>query len=85
MMGTKVRVFALLPPVSLEELVPSDHFYRHLLRTLDLGFVRDWFVMPTRTSVGRPSTRSCSSSYSSSISLRGCVRSASCCVWSQTG
>jgi transposase len=28
--------------VSLEELVPPDHFYRHLERSLDLGFVRDW-------------------------------------------
>jgi hypothetical protein len=30
-----------LPPVTLEELVPSDHFYRHLERPLDLSFVRD--------------------------------------------
>ena len=28
--------------VSLEELVPPDHFYRHLEATLDLDFVRDW-------------------------------------------
>src|SRR5688500_1989163 len=28
--------------VSLEELVPADHFYRHLEAKLDLGFVRDW-------------------------------------------
>src|SRR5829696_8309964 len=28
--------------VSLEALVPRDHFYRHLEATLDLGFVRDW-------------------------------------------
>ncbi len=27
--------------VSLEELVPADHFYRHLERTLDLTFVRE--------------------------------------------
>jgi len=27
--------------VSLEQLVPSDHFYRNLERTLDLAFVRD--------------------------------------------
>jgi transposase len=26
----------------LEELVPADHFYRHLEVTLDLSFVRDW-------------------------------------------
>src|SRR5215217_9293476 len=54
MMGTKVRVFTLLPPVSLEELVPSDHFYRHLERTLDLGFVRE-LVRDAYADIGRPS------------------------------
>src|SRR5215218_10305236 len=28
--------------VSLEDLVPTDHFYRHLETKLDLSFVRDW-------------------------------------------
>jgi hypothetical protein len=28
--------------VSLEALVPPNHFYRHLEAKLDLGFVRDW-------------------------------------------
>ena len=42
MMGTRERSLARLPPVSLEELVSPDHFYRHLERTLDFGFVRDW-------------------------------------------
>jgi transposase len=28
--------------VSLDDLVPADHFYRHLEATLDLGFVREW-------------------------------------------
>jgi hypothetical protein len=37
MMGTKERHFAPLIHVSLEELVPQDHFYRHLERTLDLS------------------------------------------------
>jgi hypothetical protein len=32
---------APFPPISLDELVPPDHFYRHLERTLDLSFVRD--------------------------------------------
>src|SRR5215207_4059064 len=54
MMGTKVRVFTLLPPVSLEELVPSDHFYRHLEHTLDLGFVRE-LVRDAYADIGRPS------------------------------
>ena len=33
MMGTKIRSFSPLPrDVSLEELVPADHFYRRLQR-----------------------------------------------------
>ena len=27
---------------SLEDLVPADHFYRHLEARRDLSFVRDW-------------------------------------------
>jgi len=54
MMGTNARDFAPLPPVSLEELVPPDHFYRHLERTLDLSFVRD-LVRDPYTNSGRPS------------------------------
>ena len=46
MMGGKERHFAPLIQVSLEELVPKDHFYRHLERTLDLSFVRE-FVQET--------------------------------------
>jgi len=41
MMGTKDRDFATLPAVTLEDLVPVDHFSRHLDRTLDLSFARD--------------------------------------------
>ena len=54
MMGTKERSFAPLVQVSLEELVPQDHFYRHLERTLDLRFVRE-FVQQAYASKGRPS------------------------------
>ncbi len=54
MMGVKERVFGPLPPVSLEDLVPPDHFYRHLERTLDLSFVRD-LVRGTYAGIGRPS------------------------------
>jgi transposase len=36
MMGMKERSFASLTALSLEDLVPADHFYRHLERTLDL-------------------------------------------------
>jgi transposase len=54
MMGSKQRHFAPLIHVSLEELVPVDHFYRHLERILDLSFVRQ-FVHETYSSKGRPS------------------------------
>src|SRR5215213_6088147 len=40
--------------VSLEELVPTDNFYRHLEATLDLGFVRDW-TRELYAERGRPS------------------------------
>ena len=55
MMGTKIRSFAPLPrDVSLEELVPEDHFYRRLEATLDLSFVRE-LVGPHYANGGRPS------------------------------
>jgi transposase len=54
MMGSKERHFAPLIHVSLEELVPHDHFYRHLERTLDLSFVRE-FVQEAYAVGGRPS------------------------------
>ena len=54
MMGKKERQFAPLINISLEELVPADHFYRHLERTLDLSFVRE-FVQETYAGGGRPS------------------------------
>src|SRR5437660_4419065 len=54
MMGTKARIFAPIAVVSLEELVPLTHFYRHLDRVLDLSFVRD-LVKETYAHGGRPS------------------------------
>ncbi len=54
MMGTKARHFAPLINVSLEELVPQDHFYRHLERSLDLSFVRE-LVQESYAGGGRPS------------------------------
>lgn len=55
MMGTKIRSFAPLPrDVSLEELVPKDHFYRRLEVELDLSFVRE-LVRPLYAGGGRPS------------------------------
>lgn len=41
MVGTKTRTFAPYSGLSLEELVPAGHFYRHLERALDRTFVRD--------------------------------------------
>src|SRR5215213_513251 len=40
--------------VSLEDLVPSNHFYRHLEAKLDLSFVRDW-TRDLYAERGRPS------------------------------
>src|SRR5512133_820178 len=55
MMGTKVRTFAPLPDdLSLEDLVPDDHFYRRLEAVLDLSFVRE-LVAPLYENGGRPS------------------------------
>ena len=55
MMGTKIRSFSLLPhDLSLEDLVPHDHFYRRLQATLDLSFVRE-LVTPLYANGGRPS------------------------------
>jgi len=54
-MGIKVRSFAALPrDVSLEDLVPDDHFYRRLEARLDLSFVRE-MVAPLYAKGGRPS------------------------------
>jgi hypothetical protein len=39
MMGSKERQFAPLIQVSLEDLVPADHFYRYLEHSLDLSDV----------------------------------------------
>jgi transposase len=54
MLGMKAREFAPLVNVSLEDLVPADHFYRHLERSLDLTFVRD-LVRDSYAAGGRPS------------------------------
>ena len=54
MMGLKERTFAPLTVVSVEELVPQDHFYRHLHKVLDLSFVYD-LVREHYSVAGRPS------------------------------
>lgn len=40
-MGAKAQLFTLIHARSLDELVPADHFSRHVDRVLDLSFVRD--------------------------------------------
>ncbi|MDP9310639.1 MAG: hypothetical protein M3R24_07075 [Chloroflexota bacterium] len=54
MMGIKVRTFAPLVNVSVEDLVPQDHFYRHLDRALDLAFVCE-LMEPCYAGGGQPS------------------------------
>jgi|SRR5215217_2484557 len=54
MMGITGRAFGPLPPVTLEELVPPDHFYRHLEDTLNVRFVRE-LVREAYAERGRPS------------------------------
>ena len=54
MMGAKARIFAPISAMSLEDLVPQDHFYRHLEQSLDLAFVRD-LVQTFYAAGGRPS------------------------------
>ncbi len=53
MMGNKDRDFRVLPQVSLEDLVPREHFYRHLESKLNLTFVRD-LVRDRYAPIGRP-------------------------------
>jgi transposase len=50
----KPRRLAEPVAVSLDALVPRDHFYRHLEAQLDLGFVRDW-AKECYADRGRPS------------------------------
>jgi hypothetical protein len=54
MMGIKIRNFAPLPDLSLEELVPKDNFYRRFETALDLSFVRQ-LVRDRYASSGPPS------------------------------
>jgi transposase len=54
MMGTQARLFTPISLSSLDDLVPTDHFYRQLDRILDLSFVRE-LVQATYAEIGRPS------------------------------
>jgi hypothetical protein len=57
MIGKNERSFAPFTDVSMEELVPQDHFYRHLEKTLDLSFARE-LVQETYAWKGRTSIKS---------------------------
>jgi transposase len=54
MLGTKARLFTPLPAVTLEQLVPADHFYRSVDRVLDLSFVRALVRQAYGADAGRP-------------------------------
>ena len=41
MLGHKVREFKPLTAICLEDLVPTNNFYRQVERSIDLNFVRD--------------------------------------------
>ena len=67
MLGTKARQFIPVPAACLDELVPADHFYRHLEQVLDLTFVRplvqdafaaNGLIRPTSWRWSAPSTGS---------------------------
>ncbi len=53
-MGSKSRIFHPIEAVTLEHLVPVDHVYRQLERTLDLTIVRE-LVADYSAAGGRPS------------------------------
>ncbi len=53
MMGTKTRKSVRLISISLEDLVPRDHFYRQLDQKLNLSFVHE-FVQERYAQGGRP-------------------------------
>jgi transposase len=54
MLGQKQRLFKRHTALSLEDLVPLNHFYRDVEAKLDLSFVRD-LVQGSYSLVGHPS------------------------------
>ena len=52
-MGSKERAFGPLPSVTLEELVPPEHFYRHLERSLSVLATLRWVIEPEETYLTR--------------------------------
>ena len=54
MLGKKEKHFRKHTVISLDDLVPTDNFYRQVERCLDFSFVRD-LVCDLYSSIGRPS------------------------------
>jgi transposase len=55
MLGQKTRVCKVHSALSLEDLVPKNHFYRQVEAKLDLSFVRELVAEDYSARVGRPS------------------------------
>src|SRR5258707_6765954 len=55
MLGQKARSCKVHTAISLEMLVPNQHFYRQVEAQLDLSFVRDLVKEAYATHMGRPS------------------------------
>ncbi len=55
MLSHKERCFKTQLALSLDQLVPEDHFYRELEAKLDLSFVYDLVQSSYAPSLGRPS------------------------------
>ena len=55
MLGQKTRIYKVHSALSLEALVPKNHFYRQLDAKLDLSFVRELVAASYSVRLGRPS------------------------------
>jgi transposase len=55
MLGQKERVCKVHPALSLETLVPQNHFYRQVEARIDLSFVRELVAEDYAKGMGRPS------------------------------
>ncbi|MBI1278439.1 MAG: hypothetical protein GC179_09965 [Anaerolineaceae bacterium] len=55
MLGYKPKIFKRHNAVCLEDLVPTDNFYRQVEAKLDLGFVRELVKACYPSNIGRPS------------------------------
>src|SRR5882757_5405028 len=55
MLGRKERICKIHSTLCLEELVPSNHFYRQVEAKLDLSFVRELVEAAYASRRGRPS------------------------------